>query len=389
MSFSSSSYPSSRPSSGSSLGAWLPYLVIFLAIALVVQSVTMNLRFWNGRRNVPAEPRAITPRGDLAEDEKTTIELFRKVSKSVVYITTITVGRDFSMNLLEIPKGTGTGFVWDDQGHIVTNYHVIRGGNRVRVTLADQTSWDAQFVGGSPERDLAVLKIDAATDRLFAIDVGESSNLEVGQKVFAIGNPFGLDQTLTTGVVSGLGRQIPTESGVVISDLIQTDAPINPGNSGGPLLDSAGRLIGVNTAIYSPSGVSAGVGFAIPVDAVQRVVPQLISKGEIRHAGLGARYLPDNVTRQANLPPGVLIYQVGDGSAAKKAGLVPLSEKSDGTFECDLIVGVEQTKIASVRELYTALQQFDVGQTVTLTVIRNPHESATPRQVKVTLQEAE
>lgn len=387
MSFSSSSSSPSRPSNSSPLAAWLPYLVIFLAIALVIQSITLNLRYWNSRRNIPADARPITPRGDLAEDEKTTIELFRKASKSVVYITTIALGRDFSMNLLEIPKGTGTGFVWDDQGHIVTNFHVIKGGNRVRVTLSDHTSWDAQYVGGSPERDLAVLKIDAATESLAAIDIGESSTLDVGQKVFAIGNPFGLDQTLTTGIVSGLGRQLRSENGVVISDLIQTDAAINPGNSGGPLLDSAGRLIGVNTAIYSPSGGSAGVGFAIPIDAVQRTVPTLISKGEIKHADLGARYFPDMVTRQFDLE-GALIYQVGE--AAKKAGLIPFSEHDDGMVECDLIVAVEKTKITSVSDLNNALGLYNVGQTVTLTVIRNPHlGGGKSRQVKVTLQEAE
>jgi S1-C subfamily serine protease len=381
----SSSSPPPRSSSNNSLAAWLPYLVIFLAIALVIQSVTMNLRYWNSRRNVPADARPITPRGDLAQDEKTTIDLFRKASKSVVYITTITVGRDFSMNLLEIPKGTGTGFVWDDQGHVVTNFHVIRGGNRVRVTLADQTSWDAQFVGGAPERDLAVLKIDAPVEGLAALDIGESSTLDVGQKVFAIGNPFGLDQTLTTGIVSGLGRQLPTESGTILKDLIQTDAAINPGNSGGPLLDSAGRLIGVNTAIYSPSGVSSGVGFAIPVDAVQRVVPQLISRGEIKHADIGARYLPSSRL------PGALVAEVGESSAAKKAGLVPLKRRDDGTIELgDLIIGVEQMQVTSARELLLALQQYDVGQTVTLTVLRDPSDkSAKPRQVKVTLQEAE
>ncbi len=386
MSFSSSSSPPNRPSNSSPLAAWLPYLVIFLAIALVIQSITLNLRYWNSRRNIPADARPITPRGDLAEDEKTTIELFRKASKSVVYITTLTVGRDeFSMNLFAIPKGTGTGFVWDDQGHVVTNFHVIKGGNRVRVTLADQTSWDAEVVGRSPERDLAVLKIDAPTDQLSAIDIGESSKLDVGQKVFAIGNPFGLDQTLTTGIVSGLGRQLPTESGVVIKDLIQTDAAINPGNSGGPLLDSAGRLIGVNTAIYSPSGASVGVGFAIPVDAVQRVVPQLISKGEIKHADIGARYLPSSRL------PGALVAEVGESSAAKKAGLLPLKRRDDGTIELgDLIIGVEQMQVTSVRELLIALQQYDVGQTVTLTVVRDPlNKNAKPRQVKVTLQEAE
>jgi len=216
-----------------------------------------------------ALPRAITPRGDLAEEEKTTIALFRQASPSVVHITTLAVRQDaFSLDVFQIPQGTGSGFVWDNQGRIVTNFHVIRDADAAQVTLADHSSWKARLVGAYPDKDLAVLMVDAPKDRLHPIAIGTSHDLQVGQRLFAIGNPFGLDQSLTTGIISALGREIESVNRRAIKDMIQTDAAINPGNSGGPLLDSSGRLIGVNTAIYSPSGASAGIGFAIPVDEV-------------------------------------------------------------------------------------------------------------------------
>jgi S1-C subfamily serine protease len=215
------------------------------------------------------QPRAVAPRGALGADEQANIELFRRVSPSVVHITTLETQRDmFSMNVMQVPRGTGTGFVWDAAGHIVTNFHVIQGGSGARVTMADQTSFQAKLVGAFPDRDLAVLKIDAPPSKLPPIAVGTSRDLQVGQRVYAIGNPFGLDQTLTLGIVSALNREIESFNGRTIRGVVQTDAAINPGNSGGPLLDSAGRLIGVNTQIASPSGASAGIGFAIPVDEV-------------------------------------------------------------------------------------------------------------------------
>src|SRR5688572_20773324 len=231
---------------------------------------------------VVAEPRAITPRGDLSSDEQSTIELFKRTSPSVVHVTSVDVRRGrLSLNMFEIPQGTGSGFIWDSEGHVVTNFHVIQNGSRAEVTLNDNTVWRASIVGTAPDKDVAVLKIDAPRDKLTKIMVGVSNNLQVGQKVFAIGNPFGLDQTLTTGVISGLGREIQSVTKRPIQGVIQTDAAINPGNSGGPLLDSAGRLIGVNTAIYSPSGAYAGIGFAVPVDIVNRIVPQLVSHGKV------------------------------------------------------------------------------------------------------------
>ena len=220
----------------------------------------------------PEPPRVVTARGDLASDEQNTIELFRASSPSVVYITNIERRRNlFSLNVDEIPKGTGSGFVWDKQGRIVTNFHVIEDASSVEVTLADHSTWKASLVGVSPDKDLAVLQIGASADALHPLAIGESNDLQVGQKVFAIGNPFGLDQTLTAGIVSALGREIKAVTGRTIQGVIQTDAAINPGNSGGPLLDSGGRLIGVNTAIYSPSGGSSGIGFAVPVEEVSRV----------------------------------------------------------------------------------------------------------------------
>jgi S1-C subfamily serine protease len=369
----------------SSFGRWGPVLVLILAILLVLQAwLPLVFRAKLG----DAQPRPISPRGNLSDDEQATIKLFRQSSRSVVYITTTELGRDFFYNILEIPKGTGTGFMWDEVGHVVTNFHVIRGASRVRVTLEDQSTWNAEFVGGSPERDLAVLRVDAPQERLAPILVGESHNLEVGQKVFAIGNPFGLDQTLTTGIVSGLGRRLRSEQGT-LEDLIQTDAAINPGNSGGPLLDSAGRLIGVNTAIYSPSGASAGVGFAIPVDDVQRIVPQLIKHGRVIHPGLGARYAPDQLVKQIGLQ-GVMILDMASDSAAARAGLRGMSRDAEGKVVLgDLIVAVERRPVANVRELFTELQRYEVGKTVTITVSRNSRsEQPEHLELKVTLQAA-
>ena len=272
-------HPSDDPqrSSYESVRRWRLWALGLLLLALVWLFVN---RFDFGVYDPDAVPRAITPRGELAQDEQATIDLFRNASPSVVYITPVALLRDrFSLNVFEIPRGTGSGFVWDDEGHVITNFHVIEGANTAKVTLADQTTWDARLAGTDPNKDLAILRINAPRDSLRPIEIGTSTGLQVGQKVFAIGNPFGLDQTLTTGVISALGREITVGTGRRIRGVIQTDAAINPGNSGGPLLDSAGRLIGVNTAIYSPSGSSAGIGFAVPVDTVNRIVSQLLRRG--------------------------------------------------------------------------------------------------------------
>jgi S1-C subfamily serine protease len=314
----------------------------------------------------------IVARGSLADDEKSTIELFRGASPSVVYITSQAVFRDrFSLDVTEIPQGSGSGFVWDKRGHVVTNFHVIREADRARVTLADKSTWDARLVGEASAKDLAVLKIDAEPDQLSPLPVGTSGDLEVGQKVFAIGNPFGLDQTLTTGVISGLGRQIRSVTGRPIDGVIQTDAAINPGNSGGPLLDSAGRLIGVNTAIYSPSGAYAGIGFAVPVDTVHRIVPDLIEFGKVVRPVLGVLPAERRVIEQLELE-GALVLNVVPGSAAEEAGIRPTRIDPRGRIRLgDLIVAVDNKPVKSADELILTLEKYSIGDEVIITVQRD------------------
>lgn len=326
--------------------------------------------FKPGLLDPDAKPRVVTARGDLAEDERSTIELFRNASPSVVYITSISVRRNlFSLNVYEIPQGTGSGFIWDNQGRIVTNYHVISDANRIEVTLADQSTWKGVLVGAAPDRDIAVLKITAPASKLKPIAIGDSTSLMVGQKVFAIGNPFGLDQTLTTGIVSALGRDISSSTGRTIHDVIQTDAAINPGNSGGPLLDSAGRLIGVNTAIYSPSGGSAGVGFAVPVSEVNRVVPQIIQKGKFLKPGLGVSLANESLNRRLGIE-GVLIVNVYPNSPAEAAGLRGTTRDIGGVILGDIIVAVNGHKVKNYNDLRDELDRYDVGSTVSLTINR-------------------
>jgi len=353
----------------------------WFALTLIVGLVwLLGNRQRGGMRDPDAVPRAVTPRGDLAADERATIDLFRAVSPSVVYITTLT--RDiFSLNLLEMPQGSGSGFVWDQDGHIITNFHVIQGTSGARVTLADHSVWDAQLVGIAPDQDLAVLYISALKSHLQPIPVGTSADLLVGQKVFAIGNPFGLDQTLTTGIISALGREIRAVTGRTIAGMIQTDAAINPGNSGGPLLDSSGRLIGVNTAIYSPSGVSAGIGFAVPMDTVNRVVPQLIRHGRIIRPGLGVR-IDDTTARRLGLK-GALIIQVDKGSAAEAAGLRGMRHDASGRLLLgDVIVGIAAEVVESSGDLMNILDKHAVGETIMVAIMRDGER----RTVQVTLQ---
>ncbi|NLZ18185.1 MAG: trypsin-like serine protease [Desulfobulbaceae bacterium] len=316
-------------------------------------------------------PRAIEARGDLAADEQNTIEIFRKSAPSVVYITSIELRRNFfNLNAYEIPSGTGSGFVWDKDGRIVTNYHVISDASRLEVTLADHSTWKATLVGVAPDKDIAVLHIGAPTAQLHPLAIGESRNLLVGQKVFAIGNPFGLDQTLTTGVVSALGREIRATNGRAIKDVIQTDAAINPGNSGGPLLDSAGRLIGVNTAIYSPSGASSGIGFAVPVGEVNRVVPQIIAHGRVIRPGLGVSLAQPAISRELGVE-GVLILEVVRGSSAEKAGLRGTRQVRGGLVPGDVIQKVNGESVYDYDSLRDAIEKHKVGESVTLTLIRD------------------
>ena len=334
-----------------------------------------------GRR--PEPPRAVTARGDLAADEQNTIELFRAASPSVVFITNIELRRNlFSLNVAEIPKGTGSGFVWDKKGRIVTNFHVIEDANSVEVTLADHSTWKASLVGVAPDKDLAVLQIEAPAETLFPLAVGESHNLLVGQKVFAIGNPFGLDQTITAGIVSALGREIQAITGRTIQGVIQTDAAINPGNSGGPLLDSAGRLIGVNTAIYSPSGGSSGIGFAMPVDEVSRVVSQIISYGRVIRPGLGVSLANDNIAHRLGVK-GVLIIKVHPGSSGAKAGLRGIRRRNGHIVLGDIITAINGVEVSSYDGLRNELDQQKVGDQVEIEILREGKKL----RVRVTLEE--
>jgi S1-C subfamily serine protease len=332
-----------------------------------------------------ARSRVVSARGDLAEDEKNTIELFESASESVVYITSIELRRSFfSLNIYEIPQGTGSGFIWDKDGRIVTNYHVIEDASRVEVTLADHSAWKATVVGVAPDKDIAVIQISAPADKLRPIIIGESQNLRVGQKVFAIGNPFGLDQTMTTGIVSALGREIESVTGRTIQDVIQTDAAINPGNSGGPLLDSAGRLIGVNTSIYSPSGASAGIGFAVPVDIINRVVPEIIKYGRVIRPGLGVTIANDRIAQRLDIK-GVLLINIQPDSAAEAAGLRGTRSIQNEIILGDIIESVNDEPISSYDDLRNEFDKYRIGEEVSLGIVRHDKKI----NIAVTLEKVE
>ncbi len=329
---------------------------------------------------LPAVATAAPPIGSLSSQEERDISIFRELSPSVVYISNIALRRDFfSLNVLEIPQGTGSGFVWDQEGHVVTNYHVIQDGNRFKVSLGEE-EFDARRVGVAPRKDLAVLRIDAPSRLLRPVPLGSSADLMVGQRVLAIGNPFGLDQSLTTGVVSALGRELQSPAGFPIRDVIQSDAAINPGNSGGPLLDSSGRLIGVNTAIYSPSGASAGIGFAVPVDTVRRLVPQLIEFGQPVQPGIGVELVADRLAARVGVR-GVIVRQVTRGSPAERAGIEGLRQTRRGVALGDVIVEVGDQPIASLQDLVLAFEDIGVGGTARLTLERDRRRRAVEVQL--------
>jgi S1-C subfamily serine protease len=326
------------------------------------------------------QPRAVVERGPLSADERNTISVFESVSPSVVYITTVQYVRDFfSPNVMRLPQGTGSGFVWDEQGRVVTNYHVIRGAQEAEVRLSDRRSFRAKLVGFSADHDIAVLQIDVPTALPPPIPIGSSEDLRVGQTVLAIGNPFGLDHTLTTGIVSALNRTVENEAGGEIDGVIQTDAAINPGNSGGPLIDSAGRLIGVNTMIYSPSGAYAGVGFAVPVDTINRVVSRLIAYGEYVRPTLGIQSRDDVSSRLIGEDKGVLVIDVVAGSPAARAGLRATEQTGAGRVRLgDIIEAVDGLRIGNGADLVNALDARNFGDRVTLTVRRGEQRIEIP-----------
>jgi S1-C subfamily serine protease len=356
-----------------------PFLRRLRWVAALAVAIILVLQFLPWAEHylirLTAEPRTVTPRGDLAADERTTIAIFEHASPSVVYISTTTRLIDpWTRNVLQEAKGTGSGLIWDDLGHVVTNYHVIEEASTARVRLNDGRSYHAALVGASPGHDLAVLRISVAFDRPPPVPIGSSADLKVGQQVFAIGNPFGLDYTLTTGIISALDRALSEGGGVTIEHLIQTDAAINPGNSGGPLLDSAGRLIGINTAIYSPSGAYAGIGFAVPVDTVNRVVPELVAYGRYRRPSLGISVDEDlnrAITRRLGVQ-GVLVLKVEAGSSAQAAGLKATRLNADGTLiPGDIIQAVDDKPVSGINQLLGVLGDYHIGDEVRLSIWRD------------------
>lgn len=351
----------------------LPARMIWIVLLLAMLAIYFRPLIQATLISISSEPRVVTARGNLAEDEQNTIDLFKKAKPSVVYITTIRHVRNFwTRNIMRVPKGTGSGFIWDKFGHVVTNYHVLEKAQEARVTLADQKSYPAILVGASREHDLAVLRIDTGFTPPVPVSIGTSRDLQVGQKVYAIGNPFGLDHTLTTGVISALDRSIDNDAGGTINHLIQTDAAINPGNSGGPLLDSAGRLIGVNTAIYSPSGAYAGIGFAVPVDTVNKVVPVLIAKGRYQRPNLGVT-ANDEVSQRILSEfdiHGVLVLDVTSGSAAERAGLQPTQVRYREILLGDVILAVNGAQVMTVEDLQKRIGEKAIGDSISLTVWR-------------------
>ncbi|KAK4529031.1 hypothetical protein GAYE_SCF72G6981 [Galdieria yellowstonensis] len=355
-------------------------------VLCLLLSATMLTNYWWLPPSLEAmafESKPLAPGNtSLKQQERDVIELFQNATPSVVFATTFVERLDFlSPNILELPAGQGSGFIWDTDGHIVTNFHVIRSATSAKITLYNGHIYDATLVGVDPDKDVAVLKIDAPKKELRPIPLGHSSELIVGQSAYAIGNPFGLDHTLTTGVVSGLGRTMRSPTGKPISNVIQTDAAINPGNSGGTLLDSSGRLIGMNTSIYSPSGASAGVGFAIPVDTLKPIVASLIKYGKVIRPVIGISYLDGTQSSALGIERGVLVIEVQRGSPAEKAGLKGTSRSPLGVELGDVIVAIDGKNVENEGDLFQILEEKKPGQTIRLKVERDGR----PMELKLTL----
>ncbi len=338
----------------------------------------------NRARSEPDPARVQKERRFRIEDEQNTVDIFEDAAPGTVYVTQNQIVRDrYTMRAAEIPAGSGSGFIWDADGHIVTNYHVIDGSSHLTVTLYNQKTYPAKLVGGEPKKDIAVLKIDAPAQELAPISRPDDDyELAVGQKAIAIGNPFGLDHTITTGIISAMGRDQLGYGGVTIRDMIQTDASINPGNSGGPLLDSNGRLIGMNTMIYSKSGASAGIGFAVPFSTIKRVVPQIIRTGKAQQIGLGVSILPDAIARRNGIQ-GVIIRQVSNDSPAARAGLRGVEQNYRGTFIGDIIVGIDGKKVTNYDTLYNALDEHLPGDTIQVKIRREGKIISVPVELYV------
>ena len=347
------------------IGVKRSYLIVFVCLIIVLVFIT-GKHFRDEQKLIESYTREITPRGNLADFEQTTISIFNAAAPSVVYIfTENAVSGVFGTR--ELRQGAGSGFLWDREGHIVTNFHVIEGARRIQVRLESGEAVDATYVGGTPDYDLAVIRLRQSISGIQPIPVGKSEDLQVGQTVLAIGNPFGLSRTLTTGVISALDRRLPTATGGEVVGVIQTDAAINPGNSGGPLMDSSGRLIGVNTAIISGSGSSAGIGFAVPVDVVNQVVPQLIAKGKFPRPGIGIMVLDEEIAARLGVV-GVVIDRVVPGSSADRAGLegIDYSNRLLG----DIIVGVEGNPISKMDDFIKSLRNEKIGEVIKIQVRR-------------------
>jgi len=347
--------------------------------------------------SAPAGISTAVPPPGLSEEERNNIEIYQRYSPGVVNITTTTIGYDFFLRPVPMESGTGSGAVIDDQGHIVTNFHVVRGAETLEVTLPDKSKHEARVVGADPNNDIAVIQINVPRGRLTSVPLGTSKGLQVGQKVLAIGNPYGLERTLTTGVISSLGRSIQAENGRIIEDIIQTDAAINPGNSGGPLLNSQGQMIGINTAIYSPSNSgSVGIGFAIPADTVRRITGDLLTTGYVRHAWLGIGStvnLADfpglaNALR-LNTERGLMIVDTYQNSPASRAGLRGATDevrigRRRWPVGGDVLLEFQGKAINSVQELASEVDRYKAGDRVTVTVLRGNRKIDVP----VTLEEA-
>ena len=371
----------------------------FLTLALLAIVIFLALQLRDNQRRLGAYSAALNaltnhaakaahdlpPPPPVSAQENEGALVFKRVSPSVVAVANNALVRRgfFDFQLYEVPQGAGSGFVWDKQGHIISNYHVVHQANTLTVTFPDGARYDAKLIGIAPDYDLAVLKIDAPPEKLVPVEIGASRALEVGHRVYAIGNPFGLDTTLSSGIVSALGRTITSMTERKIHDVIQTDTAINPGNSGGPLLASSGKLIGVNTAILSPSGAYAGIGFAVPSDTVARVVPQLIEKGRVTRAGLGVRLLPDHVAERAGID-GVALYTVYDHTPAASAGLEGLGVSRLGQLVVgDVFTAVDGTAVRTIEDLQAILDPRRPGDRIALTVTRG----GKPRTVTLTLIE--